>query len=214
MQRAVLREAYRVRGFPTVILTDVAGRPFGLNGYQELGPEEYAGQILAIDRVHEQLLASLREAEGLEGVEKAEKIRLGLPDLPGILAARFYRAEMEALLAADPDDRLELAGPFRRLFAEVDFSREMQRLAGEGKWSEAAALADRHISEQKLEGRALQTALLARAAAERRGGATDQARDTLRRVVEVDPESEPGLEAARLLEEPAADADGDATRKP
>jgi thioredoxin-related protein len=206
-QRAFLREAYRVRGYPTVVLTDVAGRPFGLNGYQELSPEDYAGQILAIDAVHEETLASLREAESLEGAERAEKLRLGIPELPGTLMVRFYRAEMEALLAADPENRLELAESFRRLFAEADFSREAQTLAREGKWAEAAALTDRHIAEQALKGLPLQVVLLGRASVERRGGDGEKAAATLRQVVEIDPDSDPGVEAARILEALASGAE-------
>ncbi len=200
MQRAVLREAYRVRGFPTVVLTDISGRPFGINGYQELSPTEYADQILAIDEIHEETIASLREAEGLEGRERAEKIRLGIPELPGALAVRFYRREMEALLASDPQDGLGLAAPFRRLFADADYNQERQRLLGEGKWAEASALADRYIAEAALEGRPRQVVLLGRALVEQRAGEAEKTAVTLREILEIDPESEPGREAARLLE--------------
>ncbi len=211
VQKALLREAYRVRGFPTVVLTDAEGRPFGVNGYQPLKPQEYAGQILAIAATHEQALAALREAESLAGLEKAEKLRAGIPDLPGALAVRFYRPEMEAILAADPEDSLKLAGPFGKLFAEMDYGREMQNLAREAKWEEAIAATDRHISEQKLEGGSLQTALLGRAAVERRAGQGEKSAATLREIIKIDPESEPGREAARLLERGQSEQDGEGT---
>ena len=204
-QKAVLRDAYRVRGFPTVVLTDAAGRPFGLNGYQPLGPREYGDQILGIDAVHEENLAAVKGADALAGEEKARALARAIPDLPGALVARFYRPEMEAVLAADPEDALKLAGPFRKLLAEADYSREIQQLARQSKWSEMIAATDRHIEDQGLEGEALQGALLNRAGFEKRAGQGETATGTLRRIVGIDAESPPGKEAARLLAGGAAD---------
>jgi thioredoxin-related protein len=207
-QKAVLREAYRVRGFPTVVLTDAAGRPFGLNGYQPLAPKEYGEQILAINAVHEEGLAVAKKATELSGEEKAKGLSRAIPDLPGALVARFYRPEIEAVLAADPEDSLKLAGPFRKLLAEADYSKEIQKLARESKWTEMIAVTDRHIAAQKLDGDALQGALLNRAGFERRAGKEEAATATLRQIVAIDAKSAPGEEAARFLKsgEPPAPA--------
>jgi len=198
-QKAVLREAYRVRGFPTVVLTDAAGRPFGLNGYQPLAPKEYGEQILAINVVHEEGLEVAKKAAELSGEEKAKGLSRAIPDLPGALVARFYRPEIEAVLAADPEDSQKLAGPFRKLLAEADYSKEIQQLARESKWTEMIAVTDRHIASQKLEGEALQGALLNRAGFERRSGNEEAATATLRQIVAIDAKSGPGEEAVRLL---------------
>lgn len=205
-QKAVLREAYRVRGFPTVVLTDAAGRPFGLNGYQPLAPKEYGEQILAINAVHEEGLEVAKKAAELSGGEKAKGLSRAIPDLPGALVARFYRPEIEAVLAADPEDLLKLAGPFRKLLAEADYSKEIQQLARESKWTEMIAVTDRHIASQKLEGEALQGALLNRAGFERRSGNEEAAAATLRQIVAIDSKSAPGEEAARLLKTGEASA--------
>jgi len=198
-QKAVLREAYRVRGFPTVVLTDTAGRPFGLNGYQPLAPKEYGEQILAINAVHEEGLEVAKKAAELAGEEKAKGLSRAIPDLPGALVARFYRPEIEAVLAADPEDSLKLAGTFGKLLAEADYGKEIQQLARESKWTEMIAVTDRHIASQKLEGEALQGALLNRAGFERRAGNEEAATATLRQVVAIDAKSPPGEEAVRLL---------------
>lgn len=198
-QKAVLREAYRVRGFPTVVLTDAEGRPFGMNGYQPLKPKDYADQILGILAVHEDNLAAVKEAADLTGVDKAKALSRAIPDLPNALIAQFYRAEMEAILAADPEDALKMAGPFRKLIAEADYSREIQKLARESKWSEMIALTDQHIKRQKLEGESLQGALLNRAGFEKRAGKADVAKATLRQIMAINATSPPGEEAARLL---------------
>lgn len=201
LQKALLRDAYRVRGFPTVVLTDADGRPFGLNGYQPVSAEEYAEQLLDIVKGHGENLAAAKAAASLSGKEKAEGLRLAIPDVPEALIARFYRPEMEAVLAADPDDTLKLAAPFRKRIAEADFEQEIQALGREGKWAEAIARTDRHIAELGLEGRVLQAALIYRAGFELRAGQAETSSATLRKVVAMDPESEPGMEAARLLED-------------
>ncbi len=200
LRKALLRDAYRVRGFPTVVLTDAEGRPFGMNGYQPVPAEDYAKQLLEIAQLHQDNLNAAAEAERLEGEAKAKALRLAIPDVPEALMARFYRKEMEAVLAADPQDRLQLATPFRQLIAEAEFEREIQVLAREQKWEEAIARTDRHIEELKIEGGALQAALIYRAGLERRAGKNEAAEATLRRVVVLDPESAPGQEAAKLLE--------------
>lgn len=207
LQKALLRDAYRVRGFPTVVLTDADGRPFGLNGYQPVEAVAYAEQILEIARTHGENLAAAQAAESLEGEEKAKGLRRAIPDVPEPLVARFYRKEMEAVLAADPDDALKLAAPFRRLIAEADFEREIQALAREEKWPEAIVRTNRHVEEMGIEGRALQAALIYRAGFERRAGQSETSAATLRRAVAINPESEPGVEAAKLLE---SGAGGDA----
>lgn len=207
-QKAVLREAYRVRGYPTVVLTDAEGRPFGLNGYQPLKPKEYGDQILGILAVHEDNLAAVKESANLDGAEKAKALSRAIPDVPSALIARFYRAEMEAVLAADPDDVLKMAGPFRKLIAEADYSREIQKLARESKWEEMIAATDRHIEGQKLEGESLQGALLNRAGFEKRAGKADVATATLRQILAIDATSGPGEEAARLLKGGEGDRNG------
>src|SRR5690606_34242955 len=79
-QKKFLREAYQVRGYPSIVLTETGGRPFGLNGYQSLGPVEYAAQIRTIDAAHEACLAAFAESESLEGVAKAKRLRRAIPD--------------------------------------------------------------------------------------------------------------------------------------
>jgi len=199
VQKALLRDAYRVRGFPTVVLTDAEGRPFGLNGFQPTSPKEYAGQLLGIVTTNEEGLAAAKEADAHSGSEKAKRLSRGIPDLPGALVARFYRKEMEAVLAADPDDSLKLREPFQKLIVESEYERSSQALARESKWAELIALTDRFIAEQKLAGAELQGALINRSGFERRAGQQDTATATLREALAIDPESGAGQEAARIL---------------
>jgi len=198
-QKNFLREAYRVRGYPTVILTEADGRPFGMNGYQPLPPAEYAAQIRKIDAAHEASLAALDEAATLEGLEKAKRLRRAIPDLPGTLTARYYRREMEAILANDPDDTLKVKDSFSKLISESDYGRKMQELGKESKWAEMLVATEEFIGENKLEGEALQRALFNQASLHRRMEDAEKERVVLEKIVSIDPESEAGVAASEHL---------------
>jgi len=224
-QKQLLRDAYRVRGFPTVILTDAEGRPFGVNGYQPATPTAYASQILAIERAHEQAQAAREAAEELEGLEKAEKLGESIPDLPGNLAARYYRDEMEAAMEADPNGALEQTARYRRLIADVEYSIRMQELAEDVQWGRMIELTDAYIRDNELEGGTLQKALLNKAGIQQRQSNTAGMIETLLRVVEIDPESGVGREAQRRLDQmrverlqedlaPQSDSSGDGAASP
>ncbi len=201
VQKSLLRDAYRVKGFPTVVMTDLQGRPFGLNGFQPVSAEEYAQQILDIDLAHEEKLIALTESKTLEGVAKAKRISEGLPDLPGNLLARYYRPEMEAVIAADADDTLKLSAGFKRLIVDLDYSQKMEELARSSKWVEMEALSDRYIADNKLEGVALQKALLNKAGVLGLQKKTEDLRKILDRVIVIDPTSDPGMRAKKMIAE-------------
>lgn len=206
-EKALLRDAYRVKGFPTVVLAEVSGKPFGLNGFQPVSAEEYAKQLLDIAATHQANREAAAQAGALEGAEKAEALSRAVPDLPGSLVVRYYRKEMEAAIAADPEKQSKVVESFRSLLASADDELALQGFVREGKWAEAIALIDRQIAERKLEGLPLQAALLFRAGFEKRSGRGEAAEKTLRSVVEIDGDSEPGREAARLLERSQAAGD-------
>jgi len=200
LQKSILRDAYRVRGFPTVILADTEGRPFGINGFQPAGPVEYAAQLLEIEAVHEEAAGHFAKAATMEGLEKARSLARGLPDLPGGLLVRFYQPQMEAILAADPDDTLKLRSTFQPLLAESAYAFDMLNLRKAGDWAAMLARTNRHIGENGLKGRALQAALLNRSGIERQLGDGAAVEKSLREAVAIDPESDLGKEAARQLE--------------
>jgi len=211
VQKSLLRDAYRVRGFPTVVMTDLQGRPFGLNGFQPVTAEEYAKQILEMDLAHEEKLIALTEAKTLEGTAKAKRMSEGLPDLPGNLLARYYRAEMEQIIAADAADSLKLSAGFKRLIVDLEYSQKMEALARSSKWVEMEELSDRYMADNKLEGVALQKALLNKAGVLGLLKKTEDLRKTLDRIVVIDPTSDPGMKAKKMIEEIEAGKTPDAS---
>ncbi len=199
-EMALLRDAYRVRGFPTVIMTSAKGAPFAINGYVPMTPAEYAELTLSMEAFYRERLAHLKRAEGLEGIEKAEALSKGIPELPGTLAARYYQKEIDELIKADPEDTLGFTKSYQRLLADVEYSGLMQLLAKDVQWGKMVTLTDNYILDWNLEGPVKQKALLNKAGVqEKQANATGMV-ETLLEIVDIDPESSYGKEAQARLD--------------
>lgn len=197
----LLKDAYRVRGFPTVIVTDTEGRPFGMNGYQPITAAQYGGIMLAMLKGCEVRDRAFAEAEKLKDLEKAKKLVEGLPNLPGNLSARYYRNQMEEVIELDPQNETGKIETYRAQIDDVDYSAEMQRLATDVRYGEMLELTEEFIREQKLEGSRLQKVLLNKVNVQQRQKNTAGVIQTLLEVVDVDPESQYGKMARQQLDQ-------------
>jgi len=195
-----LRETYGVRGFPMVVLVGVDHRPFGINGYQPIGPDAYAEQILSIYEANERRIARASEARHLVGKERAEALFDGLPDLPPELLVGHYREDVEIFLESDPDNETGKAEGVWRLLVEYDYHSRMRGLAEDVQWSRMIELTQEHIEKLQLRGEPLQRALLNIASVQERQQNLPGRIQTLIGIVNVVPESEYGLEAQRQLD--------------
>ncbi|MDF1826137.1 MAG: thioredoxin family protein [Verrucomicrobiales bacterium] len=200
-QYQLLRDAYRVQGFPAVVLTEADGKPYGLNGFQPVTPELYAEQIIAMHGNGMEMKAKREAAESLEGIEKAKLLTEGIPELPGNMAARYYGEEMRKVIEADPDDVLGRKGEFAGLIDDVKYSKAMQLLSKEGKWDRMIELTDAYIEEKQLSGGMLQKALLNKSRVQERMDLLRGRVESLLQVVEVDGDSGYAQEAQRQLDE-------------
>ncbi|MEM7699925.1 MAG: thioredoxin family protein, partial [Verrucomicrobiota bacterium] len=205
IQKQLLRDAYRVRGFPTVVYTTADGVPYGINGYQPVTPEKYAEVSVLVHAAGKARREIAAEAESLEGLEKAEKLVESIPDLPGNLIARYYREALEEILDLDPEDTLGRQREYTGLIGDVEYANRMQALSRESRWSEMIGLTDEYIERFELEGPPLQKALLNKAGVQRRQDNAVGMIETLLAIVKVDPESSYGVEAQKQLDTLRAD---------
>lgn len=199
-RKQFLRDAYQVRGFPTVVLTDKNGRPFGFNGYQPVTPAEYAELTLEMEAVHREGLDMLEEAKTLAGPEKANAIAEALPTLPGGLAARFYRKELEEIVTADPEATLESTADFKKMMADLDYGIEMQRLERDVQWAKMIELTEAFIKDNKLEGAALQKALLIKSGVQQNQANMAGRIQTLLDLIKIDPKTNFARDAQAQLD--------------
>jgi len=200
-QLQLLRDAYRIPGFPTLVISDVQGRPFAFTGYQPIGAQQYAAMCLVLAETKSRRAAALEAAEKLEGPRRTEAIARGIPELPGNMGARFFRKEIEAAIAADPQNESGFVDDFRRLIADVDYANAMHRLGREKEWAFMIELTNRYLSEHEFSSRQRQAVLLHRYGAEEKLRDWESAIRTLLAIVETDPESDLGKKAAGVLAE-------------
>ncbi|MEO0417033.1 MAG: thioredoxin family protein, partial [Verrucomicrobiota bacterium] len=125
----LLKNSYRVQGYPTVVLTDSEARPFGINGYQPVTAAEYAKVVNVMQKGRLHRDEQFQKAQSMQGPERAKTIADAIPQLPGSLSARYYRYAMEEAIRSDPQDQSGVGTRFRNLIADVEYSNQMQSLS-------------------------------------------------------------------------------------
>ena len=149
--------------------------------------------------------AARQEAKDLEGLARAKKLVEGIPSLPGNLAARYFMGEMAEVIGIDEKQEIEQTAAFRRLIADVQYSAEMQKLAKNVEWSKMLKLTDKYINDYKLEGMALQKAMLNMAGVYSSMNNHASEIETLLAIVKLDENSPYGQEAQKQLNRLRAD---------
>ncbi len=195
----LLKDAYRVRGFPTVLVTDQKGLPFGMNGYQPIPAERYAQVMLALHKGREIRDAAMSKAANQTGVDRAKTLVDAIPDLPGTLSARYYRKVIEEVIALDPEDETGYQKAFQRQLADVDYSSLMQRLGADVQYAAMLDATDKYIQEQDLKGELLQKALLNKLGVQQKQRDIKAMIETLLSIVQVDSKSHFGQSAQKML---------------
>lgn len=199
-EKSLLRDAYRVGGYPTVVMTDSEGRPFGLNGYQPVTPAKYAEITLAIEAAHRKTVESGKAAESLTGMDRAKKLIESVPHLPGNFAARYYKDTLEEVIELDPENTLGHTEKFKLLLADAAYATQMQLLAKDVQWQKMIDLSDQYIRDHNLKGDELQKVLLNKAGVQRQQNNLQAMIQSLVDAVKADPNSSYGVEAQRQLD--------------
>ncbi len=204
-QKQFIKSTYRVRGFPTVILTDAKGRLYAINGFQPVTAKDYAGMILKMFQEKQRKYDFLATAADLSGDEKASNLVKGIPKLPGNLTARFFRPEMDAVIIADPENKTGLVPEYKRLIADVIYSGEMAKLASISEWTRMLKISDGYISMHELKGATKQRVLMNKIGVYGRLKSNEGIITTLLQIVKEDPESQLGKKAQKSLDKYRAD---------
>jgi len=85
-----LSERFHVDGFPTIVLTDEQGRPYGFQGYVAGGVEKFMERIGYWQSLREQFDGLLVNIDMAEGREKLAAIEKGVDFLEQMEILRFY----------------------------------------------------------------------------------------------------------------------------
>ena len=118
---------YGIHSFPTMILADVAGKPYAFTGYSRgLAAKEYLRQFHRLQGVRRQRDAAFAKAASAQGAEKAKYLdealtamRQGFPedkiDRFGDALVRFYRPEIDEILAIDVKNEAGLRDKYSKV---------------------------------------------------------------------------------------------------
>jgi len=151
-QNAQLRERYKVRGYPTVLLLDAEGQPVAKTGYRPGSAEDYVDNLQDLSATHAKIVALTAKATKLKGLERAKLLdeivtatdKLGLEND----AVAKYGDEIVKL---DRDDKagLKTKYTFRNLLAEAEQLKADRKFAEALKAYDKAAALPRITGQQK-----------------------------------------------------------------
>lgn len=127
-QNEKLQEEFKVQGFPTILLLDGEGRPFGRTGYQAGGPTayiEHLSEFIDIRQVRDKAFA---DAEKAEGLDKAKHLSEGLAVLSDDVILPVYRSVVDEVIALDENDEAGLKSKYTGLIAKVEVAEKLADL--------------------------------------------------------------------------------------
>jgi len=109
-QNEVLKNQFKIRGYPTIYLCNADGHPYSQTGYRPGGPAPYIEHLRELRAEGADIKAALREADAAQGLERSRKLD-SLLDLVGEeLALGYYRPMMDEAIRLDPDNAAGVRG--------------------------------------------------------------------------------------------------------
>ncbi len=205
-QNQLLMQAYRVRGLPTLVLTDDLGRPYAITGYHDGGLTAWLEEFNLLRQTREKRDRLIAEAKQVEGVERAQLLAQALPDLPGNIAARFYRNIMNEAIKLDPANKSGRIEYYKSLIADVQYADQMQKLALEGNDKKMLVLSKHYLKEGYLNAASRQSVLFNIFGIYEKQNNTDLMGKTLQAIINTAPDSSQGKQAATLQDKLKAKA--------
>jgi len=150
-QNAKLQKAYKVQGFPTILLMDPQGRPFAKTGYQAGGPEKYLEHLKELQTKRTKRDKAFAEAEKLSGVAKAKALVAALKDLPEDYLSH-YQSVIDEIAKLDPKDESGFVKAQKTKEAKNKLQNEIMGAMRSGKADTVPAIIDKFIADHQLTG--------------------------------------------------------------
>jgi thiol-disulfide isomerase/thioredoxin len=159
-QNARLVEQYRIEAYPTILLTDAAGRPYAATGYREGGVDPYLAHLQEFREIGLKVQELLVEATGLtDPIEKAKRLDSALELLEPSLVNQFYAEQIDQIVQLDANNAAGLKNKYivRKSFGDV------QNALTEQDYTKALELLDTMLKTLTLNGEQTQQTHYARA---------------------------------------------------
>lgn len=190
-QNEMLQEKYSIQGFPTIMLLDSEGLPYGQTGYQAGGPEKYLTHLDNLIMIKDQRDIALKAAEELQGVAKAKALTDALKLVPeGQL--NHYSDVSQQITMLDPKDQSGFVARQKLKQAIVTLEKDYTAAFRAGKTDEAIAMVDKFIVEFQVTGEKKQSMLSMKMNPLLASQQFDRATKVIEAIVAIAPESQMG----------------------
>ncbi len=193
-QNAELMERFQVQGFPTVLLLDAKGQPYGQTGYAPGGPDAYIKMLTEMRTLRTTRDEKLAAASKLEGLEKAKALANALETINPALFGH-YQETIKEITSLDPKDETG----FGTMLAIQGLEEKYMKALRGGSTVEALKIVDTFISEHKPEGESLQQALSMKMDPLLGDGKFGEAEAIMAQIIAIDPSTELGKLATDFM---------------
>jgi thioredoxin-related protein len=164
-QNQALQVKFRIKGYPTVLLTDSDGKPYAQTGYQEGGAQEYLKLLAKLREKHALRDAELAKAKTKKGIERAKSLAAAL-DMVDKGLRRHYVEVLDEIVALDSEGKAGLKPVIEKERAMQLLSEKVDALEkpygeklGKRDFKGATAVVDEFMAAHKPEGEPLQKLL-------------------------------------------------------
>ena len=199
-QNDTLAASYGIEGFPTILLTDAQGRPFGQTGHRKGTPEQYLEHLAELQTKKKTRDEEFAKAEKVEGVAKAKALYAGLKNVPDNHLGH-YKSVLEDIKKNDPNDSTGLIAAQEKKEANAKAAAALgEKMGGlekgltaameKGDVDQALKLVDDFIKVEKLENAQKQQVLSIKIKILMEGDNIEAVEKVVDDIVAVDPTSE------------------------
>jgi thioredoxin-related protein len=130
-QNELWSDRFGVQGFPTIVLADAQGRPYGSLGYLEGGPPAFLDELDKIGKVRVSRDEEFAKAKAAKGLDKAKLLASALERIPAEYHLPMYRAEVQEIIALDENDEAGLKTQFTKAVHQADAATRLKKLQEE-----------------------------------------------------------------------------------
>lgn len=121
-QNNSLKDAFGIRGYPTIYLTDAQGRPYARTGYQRGGPEVYVAHLQELKKIRTERDGHFAAAEKAQGIEKARHLHSAMQVLGDEMPTTHYKPIIEEIIALDANNEAGL----KKHYADIELAKQQR----------------------------------------------------------------------------------------
>ncbi len=196
-----LSAEYKVRGVPSIFLTDAEGKPFFSNsGYSGQSADEWVEQMVGKSRIPK----ALAKAEKAKGIERAKLLDTALTLMGSKFANESHGEKIDEIIKLDAKNKAGLKVKYegaRKAVAFKEMLTELTRGNGAGKPEALAAKIDALVKKEKATGESLQQALFLKSSIMFQAKKKDEAKKLLIEAQKAAPKSDTAKRIDQILKQ-------------